>query len=155
MSKRSGRRGAALVEFAMGLPIALTIFIGLSDLSVYFWSQTQMEEVSRMAAARIAPDVAAYASADEKGLAELALSVREFVRRDSGRPELNVALTRHFACPLPDGKEKNLTAEPQLCDGERVYLRVVSDRAVAPLLGPLRLLGFPQTAFSRHVIRIR
>lgn len=155
MSTRRRQRGAALLEFAMGLPFALTIFIGISDLSVYFWFQTQMEEVARMAAARVAPDLPAYATATEKGLAEFAIAVRDSVRRDSGHPEIDVTLTRHFACPLPDGKQKNLTTEPQLCDGERVYLRVVSDRAVAPLLGPLRLLGYPKTAFSRHVIRIR
>jgi Flp pilus assembly protein TadG len=152
---RGRQRGAALLEFAVALPFALTIFLGISDFSVYFWSQTQMEEVARFAANRIAPDLPAYAAATDKALEELAHSLQDAVRKDSGRPEVTVALSRQFACPLADGKEKNVTAEPQLCEGERVYLRVVSDRAVAPLLGPLRLLGFPKTAFSRHVVRVR
>ena len=155
MRTRGRQRGAALLEFAVALPFALTIFLGISDFSVYFWSQTQMEEVARFAANRIAPDLPVYAAATDTSLAEFARTLQDAVRKDSGRPEVTVALSRHFACPLADGKEKNVTAEPQLCEGERVYLRVVSDRAVAPLLGPLRLLGFPKTAFSRHVIRVR
>ena len=155
MRNRDRRRGAALLEFAVALPFALTVFLGISDFSVYFWSQTQMEEVARFAASRIAADLPAYAAATGPSLTESARILEESVRRDSGRPEVTVALSRHFACPLADGKEKNLTAEPQLCEGERVYLRVVADRAVAPLLGPLRLLGYPKTAFSRHVVRVR
>lgn len=155
MNRRRRRRGAALLEFAIALPFALTLFLGISDFSIYFWSQTRMEEIARLTVSRMTPGLPGYASASDAALTQFTRSLEETIRRDSGVADVSLALSRHFACPLADGKEKNVTAEPQLCEGERVYLRVVSDRAVAPLLGPLRLLGFPKTAFSRHVIRVR
>ena len=155
MSSRRKQRGAALLEFAMALPFALTLFVGISDFSVYFWSQTRMEEIARLTVNRMTPGLTGYATATDAALTQLSRSLEETIRRDSGVADVSLALSRHFACPLADGKEKNLTVEPQLCEGERVYLRVASDRAVAPLLGPLRLLGYPKTAFSRHFIRVR
>ena len=152
---RRRQRGAALLEFAMALPFALTLFLGISDFSIYFWSQTRMEEIARLTVSRMMPGLAGYAFASDAALTQLTRSLEETIRRESGVADVTLGLSRQFACPLADGKEKNVTAEPQLCEGERVYLRVVSDRAVAPLLGPLRLLGFPKTAFSRHVIRVR
>ena len=153
--RRRRERGAALLEFAMALPFALTLFLGISDFSVYFWLQAQMEETARHTAGKIAPSLDGYATADATALSSMEHSLAESVRRETGAPELAISLSRHYACPSADGSEKNLTAEPQLCPGERVYLRVASDRAVTPLLGPLRLLGFPKTAFSRHFIRLR
>lgn len=155
MTRRGRRHGAALLEFAMALPFALTIFLGISDFSLYFWSQTRMEDLARIAVTRMTPGLGGYANVSDTALAEFARSLESTVRRDSGVNDVSLALSRHFACPLADGREKKLTAEPQLCEGERVYLRVASDRAVTPLLGPLRLLGYPKTAFSRHFIRVR
>lgn len=149
------RRGGALLEFAMALPFALTLFIGIGDFSVYFWRQTQMEEISRLTASKIAPAVAGYLTADAAGLLQSSQSLQDQVRSESGVKSMTIALTRYYACPLADGADRELTGAAQQCPGERVYLRVNSDDAVEPLLGPLRWLGFPKTAFSRHVIRIR
>lgn len=155
MNRKRTLRGAALVEFAMALPFAMTVFIGIGDFSVYFWRQTQMEEVARIAASEIAPEIANLADAAPDALARFSQSLRESAAKASGIDGLNLALTRQYACPLPSGADRNLTAEPQLCPGERVYLRVTGDRAVEPLLAPLRLIGYPKTAFTRHVIRVR
>ena len=149
------RRGGALLEFAMALPFALTLFIGIGDFSVYFWCQTQMEETSRLTASKIAPAVAGYLTADAAGLLRASQSLQDQVRAESGVKSMTIALTRYYACPLADGADRELTGDAQQCPGERVYLRVNSDDAVEPLLGPLRWLGFPKSAFSRHVIRIR
>ena len=153
--KQRKNRGAVLLEFAVALPFALTLFIGIADFSAYFWRQTQMEEVARIAVARMTPALGGYAAADAETLHRFTLSLQEDVRGDSGLPNLTVELTRQYACPLTSGADQELTSEPQLCTGERVYLRVASHYAVEPLLGPLRSMGFPETAFSRHVIRIR
>jgi hypothetical protein len=155
MSRRNRRRGAALMEFAMALPFAITLFLGIGDFVVYFWQQTRMEELARLTSAKIAPALAGYAAADTDTLARAARTLQETVRTESGQNAVSIQISRHYACPLPNGSEKNLTSSPQLCDGERVYLRVASDQAVTPLFGPLRLLGYPQTAFSRHFLRIR
>lgn len=155
MRVRRRQQGAALLEFAMALPFALTLFLGLSDFSLYFWKQTRMEEAARLTAAKIAPALDGYAAADGPSLSLFSRTLEETVRQESGFANLRLSLSRHYACPLTDGAEKILTAEPQLCPGERVYLRVASDQPVAPLLAPLRLLGFPQTAFSRHFVRLR
>ena len=148
-------RGAALIEFAVALPFALILFIGIGDFSVYFWRQNQMEEAARLTASKIAPALAEYASADAETLHRFSQSLQEEVRKESGVTGMTVALTRHYACPLASGAERELTAEPKQCSSERAYLRVVSDDPMEPLLGPLRAFGFPKTAFSRHVMRIR
>ncbi|MBI2685295.1 MAG: pilus assembly protein [Acidobacteria bacterium] len=155
MSRNRSARGAALIEFAIALPFTLTLFIGIGDFTAYFWSQTQMEEVARLALSRIVPALDGYASADAGSFEKYENTIQESLRRETGRKELAIKLSRHYACPLPSGAEQNLFTEPQLCQGERVYLRVASDQPVAPLLAPLRLIGYPSRAFSRHVIRIR
>jgi len=149
------RRGAALIEFAIGLPFALMLFIGISDFTGYFWQQVRMEEVARWVHGRMAPTLDGYARADRETMARLALDLQAEAQKDLAMSDLRVTLSRHYACPLPTGGEKKLTDAAQLCDGERVYLRVVSDRDVAPLFAPLRQLGYPRTSFSRHFLRIR
>ncbi len=148
-------RGGAILEFAMALPFALTLFIGIGDFSVYFWRQTQMEETARLTASKIAPDASGYVAADAAALLLFSQSLQDQVRTESGISGMMIALTRQYACPLANGADQELTSEAQQCPGERVYLRVNSDDAVEPLLGPLRWMGFPKSAFSRHVIRIR
>ncbi|MFN0104333.1 MAG: TadE/TadG family type IV pilus assembly protein [Bryobacteraceae bacterium] len=154
--KRSGKdHGAALLEFAMALPFALILFIGIGDFSVYFWRQTQMEEAARLTVAKLAPSFPGYVAADADSLLRFSQALQEEVRNESGINRITVALSRQYACPQASGTEREPTAQPQLCSGERIYLRVASDDPVEPLLGPLRWMGFPKTAFSRHVIRIR
>jgi len=148
-------RGAALVEFAVALPFALILFIGIGDFSVYFWRQNQMEEAARLTTSKIAPALAGYASADAEVLHRFSQSLQEEVRKESGLNGMTIALTRHYACPLANGAEQELTAEPTQCTAERAYLGVVSDDPVEPMLGPLRAFGFPRTAFSRHMVRLQ
>ena len=152
---RRNQRGAALLEFAVALPFSLMLFIGISDFSVYFWRQTQMEEAARMTAARITPSLAGYAAAGAEALHLYSQTLQEEVRKESGVKKMTIALTRDYACPLPSGAEQETTKDPRQCKDERVYLRIASDDPVEPLLGPLRALGFPKSAFSRHVIRLR
>jgi len=147
-------RGAALLEFAMALPFALTLFIGIGDFSVYFWRQTQMEETARLTAAKISPVTDAYLSADAEALLRFNQALQEQVRKESGIRGMTIILQRQYACPLADGGDQELTAQARACPGERVYLRVAADDAVEPMLGPLRLMGYPKSAFSRHVMRI-
>jgi hypothetical protein len=155
MTRPSGRRGAALLEFAMALPFALILFIGIGDFSIYFWRQTAMEEASRLAAAQIAPALKDYLAADAAALHRLSRNLQAQVRTGSGIDNMTISLTRHYACPLPAGGERLPTAEPEHCRSERVYLRMANDDAAEPILTPLRWIGFPKSSFSRHVIRIR
>jgi hypothetical protein len=148
------QRGAALLEFAVALPFSLMLFVGIGDFSAYFWHQTQMEEAARMTAARIAPALAGYAAADAEALHRYAQVLQDEVRKESGVRKMTIALSRDYACPLPSGAEQKATPESRQCKDERVYLRIASDDPVEPLLGPLRALGFPKTAFSRHVVRL-
>jgi hypothetical protein len=155
MTGRRRQRGGALLEFAMVLPFSVMLFLGIGDFGVFFWRQTQMEEVERLAVRRVDSAPAGYATADEKALAGFGRLLEEDVRRDSGFPHVTLTLSRHYTCPLASGGERELTDRPQLCANERVYLRIASDQAVSPLLQPLRWMGFPETAFSRHFVRIR
>lgn len=152
---RRKQRGAALLEFAVALPFSLMLFIGIGDFSVYFWRQTQMEEVARMTAARITPALAGYAAADGEALHQYSQILQEEIRKETGSRKMTIALTRDYACPLTSGAEEESTNVSRQCTDERVYLRIASDDPVAPLLGPLRAFGFPKTTFSRHVIRLR
>lgn len=153
--KNRSRRGGALVEFAIVLPFSVTLFLGIGDFGLYFWRMTQMEEVARLAVTRVQAAPAAYAAADEPALLRYTSQMEQDVRRDSGLPELTLALARRYACPSPEGAEEKLFPEPQLCQGERVYLQVAGEHAVSPLLQPLAWMGFPKSAFSRHFLRIR
>ncbi len=152
---RHRKRGAALLEFAMGLPIALFVFVGIGDFAAYFWHQVRMEEAARATVARITPNLEGYAVAPSDALAGFAQTLQIAVRQETGLDRFSVNLSRHYACPTSTGAEHLLSPEPQLCSGERVYLRIATDQAVEPLLGPLRWMGFPKAAFSRHMIRIR
>ena len=152
MTLRRKQRGAALLEFAMALPFALTLFIGISDFSIYFWRQTEMEDVARLTAAKLPQNLA---TATAGALQNESRTLQSELRKVSGRQTLDLKLTRLYACPLATGGEVELTSEPGNCANERVYLRVANDYPVEPILGPLRWLGFPKTAFSRHVVRLR
>lgn len=149
------RRGAALLEFAMALPFALTLFVGIGDFSVYFWRQVQMEELARGVHRSITAAANTYAAADTSAFESLARAAEAEVRRLSDNPGLSVRLSRHYACPQVDGNESELSDRAVLCPGERTYLRVQTEQPVAPLLAPLRALGYPATAFSRHVLRLQ
>lgn len=149
------RRGGALIEFAIVLPFAVMLFVGIGDFGVYFWRLTQMEEVARLAVTRVNEAPAAYAAADEPALLRYTSQLEQDVRRDSGFPDVAVTLSRQYACPSAAGAEEKLFPEPQLCQGERVYVQVAGEHAVSPLLQPLVWMGFPKSAFSRHFMRIR
>jgi hypothetical protein len=148
-------RGAALLEFAMALPFALILFIGIGDFTAYFWRLTQMEEVARSTVSKINPALAHYASMDDNTLHRSAQTLQEAVQKDFGVGGTTVLLTRGYACPLSSGGDQDLTPEPKGCKNERIYLKVASNKVVEPFLSPLRMLSFPTTAFSRHVMRIR
>lgn len=155
MRGKRGNRGAALLEFAMALPFALTVFLGIGDFSIFFWRQTEMEEIARLLTSQIAAESAQWVQADEKSLARLSESFRESVKEKTGHPRLALTFTRQYACPSPGGDEQTATALPQNCVGERIYLRVESDEVIEPIFKPLQWTGFPKTAFSRHVLRLR
>lgn len=151
----SRRRGAALLEFAVALPFALILFVGIGDFSVYFWRQTEMEEIARGLHQAIFASADSYASAAGSQLETLAHSLETDVRRRTGTPDLTVQLSRHYACPQAEGAENELSAVSRPCAGERIYLRVQAEKPAAPMLTPLRRLGYPTAAFSRHVLRLR
>lgn len=155
MNRHRGRRGAALMEFAMALPFALTLFIGIADFSVYFWRQTQMEEVARFTAAQIGPLATGYLAADEAGLQRYARLLESDAQAAFARKNLRIGLSRQYACPLPTGAEESLSPDPRGCPAERVYLRVTGDENLEPILRPLRAMGYPKSSFWRHVIRLR
>lgn len=152
---RRRQRGAALLEFAMGLPVALFVFVGIGDFAAYFWHQVRMEEAARATVARISPNLDGYAASSADALPGFAQTLQVAIRQESGLDRFSVTLSRHYACPTPTGTEQLVSPEPQLCSGERVYLRIATDHPVEPLLGPLRWIGYPKSAFSRHMIRIR
>ena len=152
---RRTQRGAALLEFAVALPFSLMLFVGISDFSVYFWRQSQMEETARLALIKISPALPQYAAADIDALHRYAHALQDQIRSESGSTTLTIALTRDYACPTATGEEQPSTEIPTHCKDERAYLRIAGDTPVAPMFTPLRAIGFPKTAFSRHVIRLR
>ena len=114
-----------------------------------------MEELARIVLATVVPSRDGYADANRDTLDRFERVLQNAVHAETGDGSVRIHLSHHYACPLPDGKEKSLTTSPQLCEGERVYLRMAGDRAVSPMFGPLRLLGYPSTAFTRHFVRLR
>ena len=149
------QRGAALLEFAVALPFSLLLFIGIGDFSVYFWRQTQIEEIVRLASAKIVPAPSRYAAADARALFSYAQLLQGEIRQESGPETMTIALTRDYACPEPSGGERQSTAAPSQCKDERIYLGITAENPVGPLLSPLRALGYPKTTFARHVIRLQ
>jgi hypothetical protein len=155
MTSRPSQRGAALLEFAIALPFAITLFLGISDFSIFFWRQAQMEETARLAIARILPSRPGFADAAPPDFLRFSQILEQDLRRLSGNPKIALELTRHYACPLADGSEPSLSSEPHQCLNERVYLRLAASEAIDPIVGPLRWAGFPKATFSRHFIRLR
>jgi len=155
MNARLSQRGAALLEFAIALPFAITLFLGISDFSVFFWRQTQMEETARLAVSRIAPNRIGFADAPPQDFLRFSQILEQDLRRASGHPNISLELTRHYTCPLADGSEPALSNQPHHCLNERVYLRLAASQAVDPILGPLRWAGFPTASFSHHFVRLR
>lgn len=152
---RNRRRGAALLEFAVSLPFALGLFIGIGDFSAFFWRQTRLEDANRAAGQRVLTALSAYASIDSPAVEQRGWALEAEMRRSAEFADARLTLFRHFACPTEAGAEHALTAVPQLCPGERVYVEVAIGQPVEPLLAPLSWLGYPKQAFSRHMIRVR
>lgn len=152
MSPRSRQRGAALIEFALALPFALTLFVGIGDFSVYFWRLTKMEEVARIATAKL---ITSPLLANAASLESLQQSLQAELRQDSGNRSLTISLELAYACPDASGGEISLSPQPRHCPGERHYLRLNGEDTADPMLLPLRSMGFPRTVFTRHAVRIR
>jgi hypothetical protein len=155
MTASPSRRGAALLEFAMALPFALTLFLGIGDFSVFFWRQMQMEDTARLAVSRIHPNRPGFAAAAPEDFRRFASLLEQDLRLTANLPNLTVRLTRHYTCPFADGTEPPLSDLPTNCRNERVYLRLAASDPVDPILGPLRWAGFPKATFSHHFIRLR
>jgi TadE-like protein len=152
---KNRRRGAALLEFAVSLPFALGLFIGIGDFSAFFWRQTRLEEANRTAVHRVLAAAPAYASIDAPAVEQRGWALEAEMRQAAEFSSARLTLFRHFACPTEAGAEHALTAVPQLCPGERVYLEVAIGQPVEPLLAPLSWIGYPKQAASRHMVRIR
>jgi hypothetical protein len=152
---KSGERGAALLEFAMAMPFALLLFAGIADFGGYFWQQTELEALSRRAAARIGPARAGWAAAGEREFQSYASNLETELRGESGRKGLRVQSERRYSCPDSGGGERELGAAATGCAGERVYVAMRVSEATAPLLGGLRHIGFPPAAECRHTLRVR
>jgi len=152
---KNRRRGAALLEFAVSLPFALGLFIGIGDFSAFFWRQTRLEEANRTAVQRILSAAPAYAAIDSQAVEQRGWALEAEMRQADEFSSARLSLFRHFACPTEAGAEHALTAVPQRCPGERVYVEVAIGQPVEPLLAPLSCIGYPKQASSRHLIRIR
>lgn len=76
MSRRK-QRGAALIELAVSLPFVVLLFIGLLDLTIFFYQRTQVQLSLHTAAQSIMKNRAAYA--DTANLDRLS---NELVRND-------------------------------------------------------------------------
>lgn len=149
------RRGAALLEFALSLPFALLLFVGIGDFSAFFWHQLRLEEASRDTIGRILPERAALVTADATGLAVRGHALENTLHQQTKLANANLALHHLYACPTATGAERAPTPAPQRCPGERVYLEIRIGQPVDPLLRPLLWMGYPRAAVARHLLRIR
>lgn len=61
--KRHPQKGAALIELAVSLPFVVMLFIGLLDLTIFFYQRTQIQLTLHTAAQSIIKNRAAYSDA--------------------------------------------------------------------------------------------
>jgi type II secretory pathway component PulK len=59
--KRHPQKGAALIELAVSLPFVVMLFIGLLDLTIFFYQRTQIQLTLHTAAQSVIRNRAAYA----------------------------------------------------------------------------------------------
>jgi len=101
---KEGERGAALVEFALVLPILLVILLGILDFGLYYYNDLQLTHVAR--------DAARYLSVGKVDDASAAIADATLVSTTLGTPTLDagtsgneatVTLTAVYHCltPLP------------------------------------------------------
>lgn len=155
MNRNRHRRGAALLEFAMALPVAILLFAGIVDFSVFFWKQTEMEESARRVTRSILPAGEAYAAAGEDTMKRYVRTLEADLHRDSRFTNVSVSLERQYACPTASGAEEAPALFQRNCPGERIYLRIANTAPVEPILAPLAWMGFPKQTFTRHTLRVR
>lgn len=61
--KSRRQKGAALIELAVSLPFVVLLFIGLLDLTIFFYQRTQVQLTLHNAAQSIIKNRAAYSDA--------------------------------------------------------------------------------------------
>ena len=100
-----GESGAALLEFALVLPILLILLLGLIDFGLYFYNDLQLTHVAR--------DAARYASVNQAGAANNAIDNATLVSTDitarnvdvassGGEASVTLTATYHVITPLPN-----------------------------------------------------
>ena len=104
-------RGAALVEFALVLPILLVILLGIVDFGLYFYNDLQLTHAARDAARYLTvggPDATAKANAAIDDAAGRLTDntdppTRNLLPGSSGNPAtVGLTTTYHCITPLPN-----------------------------------------------------
>lgn len=101
---RTREHGAALVEFALVLPMLLLVLLGIVEFGLYFYNDLQLTQVAR--------DAARYASVGEGGEANTAIDGANLVSTDittrivdlgtsSNEAKVTLVGTYHSLTPLP------------------------------------------------------
>ncbi len=98
-------RGAALVEFALVLPILLVILLGILDFGLYYYNDLQLTHVARDAARYLSVGRVAEANDAIDGASLVSTTITsQSVDAGSSGNEATVTLTAtyNFLTPLPN-----------------------------------------------------
>jgi Flp pilus assembly protein TadG len=104
-SGAKGERGAALVEFALVLPVLLVILLGILDFGLYYYNDLQLTHAARDAARYLSVGKVAEANdaIDKASLVSTTITSRSVDAGSTGN-EATVTLTAtySFLTPLPN-----------------------------------------------------
>lgn len=154
MIRKRTRQGAAILEFALALPVAILLFLSLADFSLLFLQQARLEIAARTLAGQIAHH-ARNTRADSRALQSFAdLALRSQELKEWTPADITVLAHRHYTCPLEGGGESKLMPERPGCQEERTYISVSLSAMTEPVVRPLTFTGFPRQILSRLTLRI-
>ncbi|MHB1344285.1 MAG: TadE/TadG family type IV pilus assembly protein [Thermoleophilia bacterium] len=104
LSARHSDQGAAMVEFALVLPVLLVLLLGIIDFGLYFYNDLQLTHVARDAAryASVNDEAGANAAIDSATLVSTALDTRAVDLGSSGNDaKVELTATYNAITPLP------------------------------------------------------
>jgi Flp pilus assembly protein TadG len=116
---KRGRRGSALIEAGLTIPVVILLFVGVADVGRSFRYYNQAVSAARDAAQLVVNRYSSYIGGGNDS------AITSAVSSESGA--LAGKVTRFYTCPNASGDDGGTRySTPQGCSNQRVYVRVTA-----------------------------
>ena len=146
-TEKRRRRGSALIEAGLTIPVVVLLFAGVADFGRSFRYYNQAVSGARDAAQLVINHYASYIGGGNDS------AITSAVATESGA--LAGTVTRFYTCPNANGDDGGAQyTAPRGCSNQRVYVRVTASAPFTAVM-PHSAISHPSHVSSAAVIRVQ